>query len=680
MTVKKAILKDATQTEVTKVVATVAGDTKDLKAGDFKVTNTATNATVAVKAATADKKDPSKVTIETFTEMKDAKEYTVVYDGVTVKFTATDGTPSKVGLDTAQIPAASKTKVQATLADVNGVILGRTDLDNSNTSKGQVTSAVTLTKGYQDGTNLYLPAVGDTATVKVTYHTGTFGTDGKEAGNIEDTFTVTAVDPSLVNYNFAVTIGTNPAWTAASFKANDKIAMGGADKDAYFRITKDDGTEIAAENYADYTVESADKTKLIVNNTKLASSSTGVKVHGVAEGTTYILVKKDDKTVASLPVTVQGKPVAQTLELSTTSVTVATGASVAENVKLTLKDQYGDAMNITDTAVAVLGKPNDSTIAASGFTKPAFSGKSATFTVTGDAFNTQPTGSYSLKLSAKDNTGKTIDRTLTINVVKKATTAQAYQVRVDNAEVDTTVGRTDRVAADSKQINISVARLSNGAAIGLANKAIYTIKNAKGDVVAHVGEDVTTGALDAGTVGDAKTKAAVDDSAYARGKVTVTPYTVRDDGDNTMIIKNLAAGTYNVEAKVWGDNDKLVTVNGTFTIKDTQESGVSFKLLSNNFNNGSSNMTVKAGFADPTKVEVYYDGQKQDNTKLDASDVKGVVLSSGNGGAYIKTVKVFVNVSGTEVTTGANYVQVTLTVNDQLAAVAAGSADTAITE
>ena len=243
--VKKAILKDATQTEVTKIVATVAGDTKDLKAGDFKVTNTATNATVAVKSATADKKDSSKVTIETFTEMKDAKEYSVVYDGVTVKFTATDGTPSKVGVDTVQIAAGTRTKVQATLTDVNGVVLSRTDLDKNDSSKGKVTSAVTLTKGYQDGSILYLPAVGDTATIKVTYHTGTFGTDGKEAGNIEDTFTVTAVDPSMINYNFAVTISDNiPAWKANSFKANDKIAMG-TDKNAYFRITKDDGNEIA---------------------------------------------------------------------------------------------------------------------------------------------------------------------------------------------------------------------------------------------------------------------------------------------------------------------------------------------------------------------------------------------------------------------------------------------------
>ena len=78
--------------------------------------------------------------------MKDAKEYSVVYDGVTVKFTATDGTPSKVGVDTVQIAAGTRTKVQATLTDVNGVVLSRTDLDKNDSSKGKVTSAVTLTK------------------------------------------------------------------------------------------------------------------------------------------------------------------------------------------------------------------------------------------------------------------------------------------------------------------------------------------------------------------------------------------------------------------------------------------------------------------------------------------------------------------------------------------------------
>lgn len=630
MTVKKAILKDVKQTEVTKVVATVVGDTKDLKAADFKITNTATNATVAVKSATADKNDATKVTIETFTEMKDAKEYTVVYDNVTVKFTATDATPSKVGIDTVQIPAAAKTKVQATLTDANGVILGRTPLDQADSSKGKVTSAVTLTKGYQDGTQIYLPAVGDTATIKVTYHTGTFGTDGKETGNIEDTFTVTAVDPSAVNLSYAMTISNNaPAWTAASFQANNKVAMG-ADKSAYIRITKDDGTEIS--NYSDYKVESADKTKLLVTETALADSKTGVAVRGVAEGTTYILITKDGKAVYSLPVTVVGKPVATSLDLGKTSATVMTGKSVEEVASVTLKDQYGDSMSGYTLTSEILSKPEGSTESgAIGTTSDA-----SKYVVKGSDF--AKVGTYQIKLTAEKDSKK-LSRTFTVTVVKEETTPQSYELKVSAPEVDTTVGKDDTVEATSKAIDISVARKANGAAIDeMSDSVTYTIKNAKGEVV----YDAT------------HAKDYVDDTTT--GKLTVKPYTVNAKN----IKKNLAAGTYSVQA-TFEVNSKKVVVNGTFTIKDTQDTRVSFNILDNKFGTN----TVAAAFAltgDAKKVKVFYDGVEQDNTKLDAQNVKGVALT--NGGAYIKTVDVYVNVSG-----GDNYVLVTLNVSDQLASV-----------
>lgn len=635
MTVKKAILKDVKQTEVTKVVATVVGDTKDLKAADFKITNTATNATVAVKSATADKNDATKVTIETFTEMKDAKEYTVVYDNVTVKFTATDATPSKVGIDTVQIPAAAKTKVQATLTDANGVILGRTPLDQADSSKGKVTSAVTLTKGYQDGTQIYLPAVGDTATIKVTYHTGTFGTDGKETGNIEDTFTVTAVDPSAVdpsavNLSYAMTISNNaPAWTAASFQANNKVAMG-ADKNAFIRITKDDGTEIS--NYSDYKVESADKTKLLVTETPLANSKTGVLVRGVAEGTTYILITKDGKAVYSLPVTVVGKPVATTLDLGKTSATVMETKDVAEVASVTLKDQYGDSMSGYALTSEILSKPE-------GSTKNGTIGDTSDvskYVVKGSDFD--KTGTYQIKLTAKKDS-KELARTFTVTVVKSEATAQSYELKVSAPEVDTTVGKDDTVEATSKAIDISVARKANGAAIDeMSDSVTYTIKNAKGEVV----YDAT------------HAKDYVDDTTT--GKLTVKPYTVNDKN----IKKNLAAGTYSVQA-TFEVNSKKVVVNGTFTIKDTQDTRVSFNILDNKFGTN----TVAAAFAltgDAKKVKVFYDGVEQDNAKLEAQNVKGVALT--NGGAYIKTVDVYVNVSG-----GDNYVLVTLNVNDQLASV-----------
>lgn len=640
MTVKKAILKDVKQTEVTKVVATVLGDTKDLKAADFKITNTATNATVAVKSATADKNDATKVTIETFTEMKDAKEYTVVYDNVTVKFTATDATPSKVGIDTVQIPAAAKTKVQATLTDANGVILGRTPLDQADSSKGKVTSAVTLTKGYQDGTQIYLPAVGDTATIKVTYHTGTFGTDGKETGNIEDTFTVTAVDPSAVNLSYAMTISNNaPAWTAASFQANNKVAMG-ANKSAYIRITKDDGTEIS--NYSDYKVESADKTKLLVTETALTDSKTGIAVRGVAEGTTYILITKDGKAVYSLPVTVVGKPVATTLDLGKTSATVMETKDVEEIASVTLKDQYGDSMSVYTLTSEILSKPEGSTKTGSIGTTDSANNK---YVVKGTDFD--KTGTYQIKLTAKKDS-KELARTFTVTVVKSEATAQSYELKVSALEVDTTVGKDDTVEETSKAITLSVVRKANGAAIDEMSGAVaYTIKNAKGDVV----YDAT------------HTKAYVDDATA--GKLTVKPYTV--DGKN--IKKNLAAGTYSVQA-TFEVNTKKVVVNGTFTIKDTQDTRVSFNILDNKFGDN----TVAAAFAlpgDAKKVKVFYDGVEQDNTKLNAQNVKGVALTSG--GAYIKTVDVYVNVSG-----GDNYVLVTLNVNDQLASV--NNADNSITE
>ena len=77
--VKKAILTAVKQSKANQLAATVVGDTKDLKATDFTITNTATNATVPVKAVSVNKTDKTKVTIDTFVDMKDAKEYNVVF-------------------------------------------------------------------------------------------------------------------------------------------------------------------------------------------------------------------------------------------------------------------------------------------------------------------------------------------------------------------------------------------------------------------------------------------------------------------------------------------------------------------------------------------------------------------------------------------------------------------------
>ena len=345
--VKKAILKSADQTEYNKIEAVIVGDTKDIKPADVKITNTATKATVAVKSISAKKGVENTYVIETFTGMTDAKEYSVEYAESTATFTATDNTVAKVALTKTEVPAGVKTPVQAVTKDAKGVVLGYFDLTNANSSKGQVTTALTITKGYVQGTDVYLPTVGDTMVAKITYHTGTFGTDGTETGKIEDTATITAVDPSTINYNYAVTIGKAPSWKASSFKANTAIKVGNQEN-AYFRITDENGNDVS--DYTVYSVETADPTKLVVDATTLSSTGVGsnaVTINGVSAGDTYILVKKDGKVVFSLPVQVQGKASATSVDLNKTSVTVMDQSDVVVSIEAKLKDQYGSCLLYT---------------------------------------------------------------------------------------------------------------------------------------------------------------------------------------------------------------------------------------------------------------------------------------------------------------------------------------------
>ena len=686
ISVKKAILKSAVQKEYNKVDVVILGDTKGMKASDFKITNNATHATVVVKAVKAKKNVADTFTLETYSGMTDAKEYTLEFAGASTTFSVTDGTVAEVGISTQEIAAGTATEVKMTTVDKNNVVLSYEKLDNSDSSKGKTTAEVKLTKGYQDGTKLYLPAVGDTAEVKVTYHTGTFGTDGKEAGNLEHTFTVKAIDPSLIDLTYAVSIGSAaPAWTAESFKANTNVKLSYASegaRSAYFYIKNTDtNVEIDPSNYSDYSVESADKSKLLVTETNLTNHSTAVAVKGVAEGSTYIIIKKADKVVASLPVSVVAKSVATSLDLDKTSVTIAQGANVAEAVKLTLKDQYSDKMDIDSIDVTLLGKPSKST--AFGTTKPGesvktyFTRTSNTASISGLTFGVAETdpslttdaakqanidkrGTYTFKVSAKNNlSNKTLDRTFVINVVKNTNSVKAYSLKFDQTDVDTTVGTSTLTAADlaDKEVTIDVAKMENGGAIGLYtpgrsdSNVEYTVKNAKGDVLVKVGQDVATG--------DVKTNGAVTANIVGN-QLVIRPITTTTGAISGMNYydKNLEAGTYTVTAKFTLNKntakEEAVTCVGSFTIADTQKKSLSYEIPNYDFSIGGVAQTVKAAFKNTNLVKVYYDGELQNIQ--DVSDIKGTALA--NGGAYVKTVKVYVNVSGSN-----NMVPVTITVD-----------------
>ena len=624
--VKKAILKSADQTEYNKIEAVIVGDTKDIKPADVKITNTATKATVAVKSISAKKGVENTYVIETFTGMTDAKEYSVEYAESTATFTATDNTVAKVALTKTEVPAGVKTPVQAVTKDAKGVVLGYFDLTNANSSKGQVTTALTITKGYVQGTDVYLPTVGDTMVAKITYHTGTFGTDGTETGKIEDTATITAVDPSTINYNYAVTIGKAPSWKASSFKANTAIKVGNQEN-AYFRITDENGNDVS--DYTVYSVETADPTKLVVDATTLSSTGVGsnaVTINGVSAGDTYILVKKDGKVVFSLPVQVQGKASATSVDLNKTSVTVMDQSDVVVSIEAKLKDQYGSDMAIKSATVTNLAKPNEN--AKANFLTASVNDKKAVIAVTGSAFTTNCStyyGTYTYKVTLKDTDNKEINRTFTVNFVKKSDT-QAYQLSLPT-EVNTTVG-TDTAAKDIL-VSVSVDKMGNGAPIGTYSGDVeYTVKDSNG-------KDIDSKYIDKNGANAINIKA-VSCSAITGGN---------------GFQKNLVAGTYYVTAK-FTVNKNIVSVSGSFTIKDEQDTSATIHVKKNDLNG----MTVADALANTQYAELTYDGLIQD---ISGGIIKVNSTPAGNT-VYVTSIEVFVKMTGT---TSTNYVLMTVPVN-----------------
>lgn len=197
-------------------------------------------------------------------------------------------------------------------------------------------------------------------------------------------------------------------------------------------------------------------------------------------------------------------------------------------------------------------------------------------------------------------------------------------------------------------ITVKVAAMANGGALNYVDESVikYVVKKGT-DTVYETG---------------VKTSAAINAGRNTAENLTVHP--VSNGG--IYFDKQLAAGTYNVTATFYVNDAgntaataatgyKKVTVGGSFTIKDTQDSKVTFHIEKNDTTD-----TVASAFADQNYVKVYYDGQLQTIGANDVIEVKGTALTGG--GAFVTTVKLYVTVSGSN---GAVKVPVTVNVNDQ---------------
>ena len=637
--VKNYVLTDVAQTKLTELTATVAGSTKDLKTTDFAVKNATTNVVYPVSKVAVDAKDATKVTLTLFSGLKDAANYDVTLDGVTKSFKASDGKVANIALNTATVPYATETEIKLVSKDANGVVIDEVAYDPNPNANASYDFAIDAKgNGYTNGSKLYLNKVGDTAEATITYKSGKYDQNGKPEGNIgPNKVTITAVEQSAIN-SFAVRIDDNTKASFEKAKDTNKISVGDASKSAFFCIKNADGKEIT--NYSGYSVESSDKTVLMIATPTLGSKHE-VGITAVKTGTAYILFKdKDGKIVNSVAVEVVAEKAVATIELDKYSVVVSNDTTLDQKktVNVKLKDQYGnDWAGSYNTTATFLSASNGKT-KADVASLVTVAGKKVTISGKDIA-----AGNYVYKIAYNKDGKEVVAKTLTISVQAPTGTVSSYRLDLSETSVDVKVDNDNKT---TKTITAELMGLAGGVDKAVTTDVNYTVKKADGTVV-YGGEKAVTGAA-----------FSVDGSAYGVTPVATSTLTIKlVDVTSSKATKTLAAGTYYVTAEKTIDSKK-VSITSSFTVTDTQtKASASVK------ENLVTATTVKAALENALSVsygdDVYCNRADKPNgaKPLNIIKVEGQLnngakitdASTVTAGQYFTVTKLVVNV---EVATG----------------------------
>ena len=622
--VKKFILNSVTQSKLRELTVDVAGDTKALKATDFTVVNPKTNVKYPVSKIAVDSKNTTKVTLTMFADLSDAADYDVTLDGITKSFKATDGKVASISVDPLTIPYATEKEIKLVSKDANGVIVKELPY-------GKADSSYTFTintngNGYTSGSNLYLNKAGDTAVAEISYKSGKYDKDGKPVDNIAaQKVTITAVDQSAVS-EFAVKID-KPGKSFDKAKDSNKIAVEDTTRTtAYFKIKDADGKEVSDSVYNKYTVESSDKSVLMLDSNTITVDSNktrSVVLKGVKVGTAYLLFKdRDNKIVGSVAIDVVAKREVASITLDKNYLTISNTANTTRTVKATLKDQYGDDWTLGTDYIQPEYKDSSN------------GEKLASISATGNKVTVNVAsakiGTYNYYIQYWKDGKNPVSQVLTI-VVSEPTDKNdiskidSYRVSFDNETVDTTVkeGNLDQTA-DTADIKANLIGVAGGVdkTVVSDNSVIYTVKKADGTVIfGYEGNEA------APTTGTVKTNAAIQVDTNTVSSQTdlagVTGSTLNisvvSDGGIGYKEKNLGAGSYTVIARYAG---KVYTSN--FVISDNQgKASVTFtpEYSSSNVLQFGSSATVKQALEKAIQ-EVDYNGYKINSSALASNIVK----------------------------------------------------------
>lgn len=539
-------------------------------------------------------------TVDLYGDLIKAVTYVVEYpDMESVKFEssavkATEVVSGEVLTKTAQVSVEEE--IQFALYDVNGVDVtaafkDRVDIESSNT-------ASYLNKGDK---KLTMFKVGDTTTIKMTYHTYEYDlTTNTEKGAFSFEGIVTCIEKKADN------VGTISAYTVtnktADFdNAKHTVAAGDSGYTLYVQLkgTKADGSELITKSTGTagekFKFTSSDEKTMIIN------PETG-SIYPIKEGTVSVVVYYDNVYVGTAVINIVASRRVNAVNLSTQSLTLSNHADVNDigTVTVEVKDQLqDDYSNISVTPKLV------------GTTSVAdFSNKTKKTEIKFNAFGVAA-GSYTYAIEVKDTANNfTVVRYVYVTIQEPKGDSAYYEVKAASTEYDLKVKSGDT----TETATLTIFGMANNGVkrekVNVVSKG-YTVevKDPNGNVYT-VGKGLTVDGF------DVKLELIDVDTTTVSGKA--------------LLVKK-ATGTYVVTAK--NASGKAISTT-YFTVKDSQDAAsLTFK----------SFLTDKATVLDAINdcIEVKVAG-----TKYTVESLADVVYTQTGNYVYIDKVTVYVPVDG----------------------------------
>lgn len=579
------VMETVTQTAVNEVEAIFNVAVTDVKATDFTITNNSTKVNYAVKEI---KKDGNKVVITTYQNMNDAKEYTVKCGDATANFTATNGQVASVTIDPITVQVETETSMAVVLKDANGVVVERVKYGSANSN---VTFTIETDQyGYVAEDKLAISEIGRTAKAKAVYHTYKYDDNANEIGAITTEATITAVPkvvPTFTNQTYTIAKDKPSDWSKVT--TNSVISVGrNSNLWVYFK----DSTGKVAES--GYTLETSNKDKLLVTDNGNMSAS----ITGLAEGTEYVLVKKDDVIVYSCPVAIGKAGEATKVVFDKTNFVLSNSKNINEpgELKVQTEDQYGNKEDASSVVVECLSASNKKASDINDASGMYFSvnGNKVTFYSNGlDA------GTYTYKIKANDSDKLVKPFVVTI---KTPSGSESRRLLLTETTTDT------KFVGGEKDVKLRVGIFKGG--------------------VLESYEDVKDAKLTVTKDGKEVTDTITSDAASASGPA-ITIKTVELNGND---VSKLAVGNYNIKLVLGGR-----TYNSALTVKDTQ-AGLKAERTS------ETTTTVDKTASDRDKELAVIGAIKftSDGTTVEVNDSNYVsmdVIRNGNS-YYVKSVTV----------------------------------------